>query len=263
MEDGATFRHLFAEASRLAFADRGLYVADSDFVDIPDGLLDAAYLTERAKLIDPAKSMGVANAGTPPGLSDDNLTPDGERPRKGTSHFVIVDKAGNMLSATTTIESGFGNRVMTRGFLLNNELTDFAFTPEANDAPVANRVEPAKRPRSSMSPTIILRDGKPAYALGSPGGSNIIPYVAKTIIALIDWDMDIQQAINLPHLTNRFGTYDLEENTEAVDMAEDLKALGFETKIGELNSGLHGIAFTADGLEGGADPRREGVAQGD
>src|SRR5690606_22988756 len=152
MEDGPAFRHLFAEASRLAFADRALYMADGDFVDVPDGLLDAAYLAERAQLVDPDASMGVAAAGTPPGLDGDGLAPDGERPRKGTSHFVIVDGAGDMISATTTIESGFGSRVMTGGLLLNNELTDFSFVPEADGAPVANRVEPGKRPRSSMSP---------------------------------------------------------------------------------------------------------------
>ena len=263
MEDGAAFRHLFAEASRLDFADRGLYVADSDFVDIPDGLLDAAYLTERAKLIDPAKSMGVANAGTPPGLSDDNLTPDGERPRKGTSHFVIVDKAGNMLSATTTIESGFGNRVMTRGFLLNNELTDFAFTPEANDAPVANRVEPGKRPRSSMSPTIVLRNGKPVLLTGSPGGAAIIDYTALSLIAILDWGMDPQEAIDLRHVTNLNGRTSVEEGEGAEELAAELTALGHEVAIANLNSGLHIIQITDEGLIGAADKRREGTVMGD
>lgn len=256
---------IIGDATRLAFADRGLYMADSDFIDIPKGLLDDAYLKERAELIrrPTALSADEAKPGTPPWDKAELRLPGIELEQPATTHFVIVDDAGNIASVTSSVESAFGSRQMAGGFILNNQLTDFNFAPEENGEAVANRVEPGKRPRSSMSPTIILRDGKPAYALGSPGGSNIIPYVAKTIIALIDWDMDIQQAINLPHLTNRFGTYDLEENTETVDMAEDLKALGFETKIGELNSGLHGIAFTADGLEGGADPRREGVAKGD
>lgn len=263
MEDGAAFRHLFAEASRLAFADRGLYVADSDFIDIPDGLLDASYLAERAKLIDPVKSMGVAEAGTPPGSMDEKLTPDGERPRKGTSHFVIVDRQGNMLSATTTIESGFGNRVMTRGFLLNNELTDFAFTPEANDAPVANRVEPGKRPRSSMSPTIVLRDGKPVLLTGSPGGAAIIDYTALSLIAILDWEMDPQEAIDLRHVTNLNGRTSVEEGDGAEELAAELTALGHEVAIANLNSGLHVIQITDDGLIGAADKRREGTVMGD
>jgi gamma-glutamyltranspeptidase / glutathione hydrolase len=180
-----------------------------------------------------------------------------------TSHFVIVDNAGNIASMTTTVESAFGSRLMAAGFILNNELTDFSFLPEEDGQAVANKVEPGKRPRSSMSPTIVLEDGKPIYAVGSPGGSTIIPYVANTLIALVEWDKDMQAAISLPHLANRFGTYELEAGTSAEDMAKDLEALGYEVKIGELNSGLHGVAITPQGLEGGADPRREGVALGD
>ena len=163
---------------------------------------------------------------------------------------------------TTTIENGFGSRLMVGGFLLNNELTDFSFVPEVDGKPVANRIEPGKRPRSSMAPTIILKDGKPVLAIGSPGGSRIIPYVAKSIIAWIDWDMDIQQAIELPHLVNRFGTYDIERGTAAESLAGPLEKLGFVTEIRDLNSGLHGIEIKQNGLEGGADPRREGLAIG-
>ena len=180
-----------------------------------------------------------------------------------TSHFVIVDDAGNIASMTTTVESAFGSRLMAAGFVLNNQLTDFSFVPEADGKAVANRVEPGKRPRSSMAPTIVLEDGKPIYALGSPGGSTIIPYVANTLIALVEWEKDMQAAISLPHLANRFGTYELEAGTSAEALADDLEALGYAVKVGELNSGLHGVKITPQGLEGGADPRREGVAVGD
>ncbi|MCA8930601.1 MAG: gamma-glutamyltransferase, partial [Alphaproteobacteria bacterium] len=188
------------------------------------------------------------SAGDPPWKKAD-LRIDGfsfEMP--STSHFTIVDNAGNIASMTTSIENAFGSRQMAAGFLLNNQLTDFSFRPQSNGANVANRVEPGKRPRSSMSPTIVLKDGKPVFALGSPGGSAIIPYVATTIIALIDWNMDMQQAISLPHLANRFGRYDIEAGTAAEALAPELEALGYEVSIRDMNSGLHGVAITADGL---------------
>lgn len=263
MEDGPAFRHLFAEASRLAFADRALYMADGDFVDVPDGLLDAAYLAERAQLVDPDASMGVAAAGTPPGVDGDGLAPDSERPRKGTSHFVIVDGAGDMISATTTIESGFGSRVMTGGFLLNNELTDFSFAHEMDGAPVANRVEPGKRPRSSMAPTIVFEDGRPVLLTGSPGGAAIIHYTALSLVSILDWKMDPQEAIDLPHLTNLNGRTNIEEGDGAEELAAALEALGHEVAIVNLNSGLHVIAITDDGLVGAADKRREGLVMGE
>ncbi|WP_265519523.1 gamma-glutamyltransferase [Nitratireductor luteus] len=256
---------IIGDATRLAFADRGLYMADSDFVDMPKGLLNEAYLAERAALIrrDTALGEDEAKPGTPPWDEAELRLPGIELEQPSTSHFVIVDADGNVASMTTSIENAFGSRQMAAGFLLNNQLTDFSFRPTSDGQAVANRVEPGKRPRSSMSPTIILKDGKPAYALGSPGGSNIIPYVAKTVIALIDWEMDIQEAISLPNLTNRFGRYDLEAGTGAETLAEDLSALGFNVNITDLTSGIHGVAFTPEGLEGGADPRREGVAVGD
>jgi gamma-glutamyltranspeptidase/glutathione hydrolase len=164
---------------------------------------------------------------------------------------------------TTTIENGFGSRLMVRGFLLNNELTDFSFRSHKGGVPVANRVEPGKRPRSSMAPTIVLAGGAPVLAVGSPGGSRIIPYVAKTLIAFLDWGMDVQAAVDMPHLVNRFGTYDLEAGTAAEAFAGQLEALGYKTNVRALNSGLHAIAITPDGLAGGADPRREGVALGE
>lgn len=262
MEDGVEFAHLFAEASNLAFADRGLYLADSDFVDIPEGYLDDAYLAERSALIDPETFMGAAEPGTPPG-SDQALAPDSERPRHGTSHFVIVDSEGNAISATTTIESGFGSRVMARGFLLNNELTDFSFAPEADGMPVANRVEPGKRPRSSMAPTIVLENDEPVLLTGSPGGSAIIGYTARSIVSILDWGMDPQEAIDLPHIINRNGGTRIEEGEGAEELAEGLTALGHEVTIANLNSGLHVIEITEDGLVGAADKRREGLVMGE
>jgi gamma-glutamyltranspeptidase/glutathione hydrolase len=256
---------IIGDATRLAFADRGRYMADSDFVPMPKGLLDPNYLKSRATLLRRPTALGddAVKPGDPPWdkaeLRIDGLT----YPEHGTSHFVIIDDAGNIASMTTTVESAFGSRQMVDGFLLNNELTDFTFAPVKDGHAVANRVEPGKRPRSSMAPTIVMKDGRPVIAIGSPGGSNIIPYVAEALIAMIDWKMDVQQAVSLPHFVNRFGTYDLEAGTKAVGMAKDLQALGYQTKIDDQNSGLHGIEITPTGIEGGADPRREGVAVGD
>jgi gamma-glutamyltranspeptidase/glutathione hydrolase len=256
---------IIGDATRLAFADRGRYMADSDFVPMPKGLLDPDYLKSRAALLrrPTALPKDDVKPGEPP-WDKAELRIDGlSYPEHGTSHFVIIDDAGNIASMTTTVESAFGSRQMVDGFLLNNELTDFTFAPVKDGHAVANRVEPGKRPRSSMAPTIVLKDGRPVIAIGSPGGSNIISYVAEALIAMIDWKIDVQQAVSLPHFVNRFGTYDLEAGTKAADMAKDLQALGYETKVGDQNSGLHGIEITPAGIEGGADPRREGVALGD
>ncbi|MEF2071252.1 gamma-glutamyltransferase [Consotaella aegiceratis] len=257
---------LIGDASRLAFADRGRYMADIDFVPMPlKGLTDKAYIAERAKLIggDAALAEDEVVAGTPPWDHAMLWGDDQALELPCTSHFSIVDADGNVVSITTTIENGFGSRLMTNGFLLNNELTDFSFATQEDGRPVANRVEPGKRPRSSMSPTIVMKDGKPWIAIGSPGGSRIIGYVAEALIALIDWNMDVQEAVSLPHLVNRFGPFDLEAGTSAEDLAGPLAEAGFETNVTDLDSGLHGIVITAGGLEGGADPRREGVAIGD
>lgn len=256
---------LIGDAQRLAFADRGRYLADTDFVPAPiKGLLDKTYLGERAKLLDGDKALGedAAAAGKPEWDHALNFGRDAAIELPSTSHFVIVDKEGNVVSMTTTIENGFGARLMTGGFLLNNELTDFSFETHDEGMPIANRVEPGKRPRSSMSPTIVLKDGTPLLAIGSPGGSQIIGYVAQALIAYIDWDMDVGEIVAMPHLVNRFGPYDLEAGTEAEKLAEPLKALGYEVRTGEMNSGLHAIELSADGLKGAADPRREGIAVG-
>ena len=181
-----------------------------------------------------------------------------------TSHFSIVDTYGNALSMTTTIENAFGSRLMTKGgFLLNNELTDFSFRSHRDGVPIANRVEPGKRPRSSMAPTIVLQDGAPVLVVGSPGGSRIIGYVVKTIIAHLDWQLNIQEAVNLPNLVNRFGTFDVEQGTTAEDLANPLSKMGFKVRARNLNSGLHAISLKNGKLSGGADHRREGVAVGD
>jgi gamma-glutamyltranspeptidase/glutathione hydrolase len=257
---------LIGDAQRLAFADRERYVADSDFMPLPvKGLLDKVYLGTRAALLDGDKALGgdAVTAGKPEWDHALLFGRDKAIELPSTSHFVIVDKEGNVVSMTTTIENGFGSRLMTNGFLLNNELTDFSFATHDEGVPVANRVEPGKRPRSSMSPTIVMKDGKPLLAIGSPGGSQIIGYVAQALIAYIDWDMAVDGIVSMPHLVNRFGPYELEAGTTAEAMAEPLKALGYEVKAGEMNSGLHAIEISAEGLKGSADPRREGVAVGD
>ncbi|EGU32145.1 gamma-glutamyltranspeptidase, partial [Vibrio ichthyoenteri ATCC 700023] len=235
---------IIADASRLAFADRGRYIADNDFVPMPQGLLDKTYLAERAKLIAPGTALKTVSAGEPPWDARIALAEDQSIELPSTTHIVIVDKQGNIISMTSTIENGFGSRVMSNGFLLNNELTDFSFAAHQNGNPIANRVEPGKRPRSSMAPTIVMQQDKPYMAIGSPGGSRIIGYVAQTLIAHFDWGMDIQQAINMPRMVNRFGTYDLEQGTKAVQFQPALEAMGYQVEVRDLNSGIHGVVFT-------------------
>ncbi|MEM6440205.1 MAG: gamma-glutamyltransferase [Pseudomonadota bacterium] len=262
--DGPEAWHLFAEASRLAYADRALYMADADFVEVPvKGLLDKDYLASRAALIDPERSLGVAEAGSPPSDHGRLRAPDGTEKDHGTSHFVAVDAEGNMVSATSSIETGFGSRLMVGGFLLNNQLTDFSFSPEREGREVANRVEGGKRPRSSMAPTVVLKEGRPVLLIGSPGGSRIIGYVAANIIRILDWGMHPAQALERGHVINRNGATDLEAGTEAEALAKPLESLGHEVRVRDLNSGLHVIALEDGRIVGAADPRREGVALGE
>lgn len=254
---------LIGDASRLAFADRERFLADEDFTPVPvEGLLDPAYLAGRAELLRGAKALPAAEAGKPKwnhaGLRVDGVSLE----RPSTSHISIVDRYGNALSMTSSIENAFGSRVMVRGFLLNNQLTDFSFATHREGARVANHLEPGKRPRSSMAPTIVREAGKPVLVIGSPGGSRIIGYVAQTVIAWADWGMDVQAAVAMPHLVNRFGRYEPEEGTTALGLAPELEAMGFETRAVEMTSGLHGIEIGERGLSGGADPRREGIALG-
>jgi gamma-glutamyltranspeptidase/glutathione hydrolase len=265
MGPGPQAAHVVSEASRLAFADRNLYLADADFVSVPmRGLLDAGYLDARAGLIAPDASMGEAEPGEPPYWREGLLAPSRDT-STGTSHVSIVDSDGNAVSLTTTIESAFGARLMTEsGFLLNNELTDFSFRPEVDGRPVANRVEPGKRPRSSMAPTIVFDAFDRLYVVvGSPGGSRIIGYVAKSLIAMLDWGMDPQQAAAFPGFLSRNGPTELEEGTAAAEWAPALEAMGHEVELVEMTSGLHAVMVTPSGLLGGADPRREGAAVGD
>ncbi|UTW05577.1 gamma-glutamyltransferase (plasmid) [Amphritea atlantica] len=262
--DTVDFYHLLSQASRLAYADRARYLADSDFIQVPvDELLDDEYLQQRSKLISPLKDMDKAHPGELPAKISraDDRSPE----LPSTSHFVIVDRWGNAVSMTSSIEMAFGSTLMAGGFLLNNQLTDFSFVAEADGKPVANRVQPGKRPRSSMSPMMVFdQDNHLIAALGSPGGSRIISYVAKNLYLKLSSDTSLQQAFNSPHVVNRNGVTELEAGTSAEQFAEPLQALGHEIKIRDLNSGLHGFFRQTDGSwESAVDPRREGTARGD
>ena len=265
MGPGAEAAHWFSEAGRLAFADRNLYLADPGFLGVPTGgLVDRDYIRSRAPLVNPERSMGRARPGEPPSKRAQLLAPS-DGIEHGTSHISIVDAAGNAVAMTTTIEDGFGSRLMTKGgFLLNNELTDFNFAPEEEGKPVANRVEPGKRPRSSMAPTLVFDAFGRLYAVvGSPGGSQIIGYVAKTLVALLDWRMDPQQAVDFGNFGSRNGPTELEKGTEAEAWKAALEAKGHEVRLLEMTSGTQAIVKTPEGFLGGADGRREGVAIGD
>lgn len=262
---------LFTQASRLAFADRARYLGDPDFVDVPvAGLLDPGYLASRSALIAEDRDMGTASPGVPAGSNNPGAA-DGSPPRfGGTSHSTIRDACGNVVSTTTTVESPFGNNRMVDGFVLNNELTDFAFTPIVNGSPVANRVEPNKRPRSSMSPTIVFdREGQVVYTAGSPGGATIIGVTAQTLIGMIDWKLAPQQAAAFPHFLNNNGNTVLETTLPSVNgpldlatLAPALTAMGHTVVSNAVTSGTAIIQVTPDGLIGGADPRREGTVGG-
>jgi gamma-glutamyltranspeptidase / glutathione hydrolase len=276
---GAPWLHLYTEASRLAYADRAQYLADPDFVQAPGGdwmsLLSPAYLKERSALIG-AQSMKVAKAGTPGGVKT-SYAPMPHQPEYGTSHISIFDAYGNALSMTTTIEDAFGSRQMVNpsgagvgGFLLNNELTDFSFAPaDAEGKPIANRVQPGKRPRSSMSPTLVLdkASGQVVMSGGSPGGGLIPHFNAKIIYGVLNWALTPQQAINLPNFGSVNGPTLLEDKRFAAPTVEALKAQGHEVREQAMVSGLQAIVRTQfhgqSGFLGGADPRREGIMMGD
>ncbi|HTH09728.1 MAG TPA: gamma-glutamyltransferase family protein, partial [Acidovorax sp.] len=268
----ADWLHLYTEAARLAFADRAQYVADPDFVQPPAGswssLLAPAYLAERANLIG-AQSMKIAQPGNP-GAVKTGYAPMPDQPEYGTSHISIVDAFGNALAMTTTIEDQFGARQMVKGFLLNNELTDFSFAPtDAQGQPIANRVQPGKRPRSSMAPTLVFdkATGELLMSGGSPGGAAIIHYTAKTLYGVLNWGLTPQQAINLPNFGSMNGPTLLEEKRFPPATVEALRARGAEVREMNMTSGLQAITRgNAHGKKlwmGGADPRREGVVMGD
>ena len=276
---GANWLHLYTEASRLAFADRAQYLADPDFVQPPGGswtsLLDDKYLAERARLIGP-QSMKTATPGNP-GPVRTSLAPMPDQPEYGTSHISIVDSQGNALAMTTTIEDAFGSRQMVTtnaarsgGFLLNNELTDFSFAPtDAQGASIANRVQPGKRPRSSMAPTLVLdkATGQVLMSGGSPGGALIIHYTAKTLYGVLNWGLTPQKAIDLPNFASLNGPSLLEEKRFPPATVQALRERGAEVREMNMTSGLQAITRgQAHGKTlwlGGADPRREGVVMGD
>ncbi|WP_223488038.1 gamma-glutamyltransferase [Pseudomonas sp. A-RE-19] len=261
--------HLIAEAERLAYADRAQYVADTDFVPVPvKGLVDPTYLASRAALIGD-RSMGMAKPGTPPGIQV-AYAPDRSPLRISTSQVVAVDDEGGAVSMTTTVEAAFGSHLMVQGFVLNNQMTDFSFIPEENGQKVANRVEPGKRPRSSMAPTLIFdrRSGEFLATVGSPGGSQIIEYVAKSTIGLLDWNLDPQAAISLPNFGSRNGPTELEQGQFSAELIQALKDKGHNVNEIDMTSGTQAIVRVKDAqgkaaLAGGADPRREGEALGD
>jgi gamma-glutamyltranspeptidase/glutathione hydrolase len=263
--------HLFSEAGRLAYADRGRYVADTDFVPLPGNsvlpLIDKKYLAERAALIND-KSIGVAKAGTPLATRVAQGR-DASPELPSTSHISIVDANGNAISMTTTIEDAFGSRQMVRGFLLNNQLTDFSFESADANGPIANRVQPGKRPRSSMAPTFVFdrQTKRLVLSTGSPGGSAIINYVGKVLVGTLDWGLNVQQAISLPNFGSRNGPTEVEQGRISDAVVEQLKARGHNVRVMEQTSGLQGIMrMNIHGEEmwfGGADPRREGIVKGD
>jgi len=255
--------HRFAESGRLTFADRARYLADPALVDVPvKALLDPAYLTARAQLIRAETSMGRAAAGELSGKQ--SLGEDTSAELPATTHLSIVDTEGNAVSLTSSVEAAFGSRIMVHGFLLNNQLTDFSFSPEKDGRPVANRVEAGKRPLSSMAPTIIYdKAGRVAAILGSPGGSQIINYVAKTVLALLAWNLTPSEAVALPHYGSRNGPTELERGTQAEQLRPALERLGHTVSVLDMTSGLSVVLRRADDWVGAADPRREGAARGE
>ena len=257
--------HVIAEAEKLAYADRNHYIADPGFVPQPKGLLDKAYVAARRSLIDPRRAMEKAEPGRPPGSRAHLNGADATLERSGTTHLSIIDGDGNAVSMTATIEGAFGSGLWASGFFLNNELTDFSRQPfDAAGRPIANRVEGGKRPRSSMAPTIVYgADGKVEAVLGAPGGHRIILYVVKALVGLIDWELDAQEMAALANFGDRGRGFEIEQGRGAAELALGLQALGHKVRQDKMTSGLHIIVRRNGRLEGGVDPRREGVALGD
>jgi gamma-glutamyltranspeptidase/glutathione hydrolase len=261
--------HLFAEANRLAFADRNLYLGDPQFVAAPvAGLLGDEYLRGRAALIDPKKAMATIVPGEVLPAAAWEYAPGTASERPSTSHFSIVDRFGDAVAMTTSVQGAFGSQLMVGGFILNNQLTDFDYVPTVGGKPVANRAEGGKRPLSSMSPTMLLDErGRLRLLVGSPGGTRIIGFVAQSIVGVVDWNLDVQQAVAAPHFLAEEGPIEIEEGTAIAAHEQALEALGHTGAVNDMNSGLHAIAIehTRRGriLFGGVDPRREGVALGD
>lgn len=256
--------HLLAEAGRLAYADRAYYVADPDYVAVPvAGLIDRSYLAGRSQLLSLERSLGKAMPGEPPGSIAPLPGADQALESPSTTHISIVDAYGHSLSMTTSIEDAFGSRIMVNGYLLNNQLTDFSFLPVEQGRPVANRIAPHKRPRSAMAPTLVFdASGQCIITVGAPGGSAIINYVAQALVAMLDWRLDPQQAVSLPHYGSRNGPTELERGQHLEFLVPLLEARGHDVVLSDLTSGLSAIRKTPTGYAGGADPRREGTAAG-
>ncbi|OYX65569.1 MAG: gamma-glutamyltransferase [Sphingomonadales bacterium 32-64-17] len=261
--ESPTSWHLFAESQRLAYADREVYLGDSDFVDVPvAGLVNSAYLTQRGSQISPTSTIAEPQAGTPPGA--DLAFADGpEWPEHGTSHFAVVDDEGDSVSWTSTVEGPFGSGLMFGGFYLNNELTDFTMVPEVDGVPVANRVEGSKRPRSSMSPTLVYGpEGNLRIAVGAAGGATIPVQTAKALIGVLDWGLTAQDAIALPGLFSPGDVIVLEPGSSLLSMQSELEALGHQVIVREMPFKANAVEFAAGRWLGAADPRSEGVALG-
>jgi gamma-glutamyltranspeptidase/glutathione hydrolase len=255
--------HHFAEAGRLVYADRSRYVGDPDFVRVPQReLLANDYLERRSRLIEPGRAMGIAAPGS---VSSPKVQADGDAPElPATTHLSIVDGQGNAVALTSSIEAGFGSRIQVDGFLLNNQLTDFSFTSEREGKPVANRAEPGKRPLSSMAPTLVFdARGRLHAVLGSPGGSRIINYVARTLQALLDGGMEPMAALAMGHAGNRNGATEVERGRVGDDLVQELEKRGHAVQRTEMTSGLHLIVRRDGRWVGAVDPRREGSARGD
>jgi len=265
--------HLITEASKLAYADRNRYIGDPEMVPVPiEGMLNKFYLRQRSREIMPNHSAPKAlpgKAGIQTGAlghwgNSDNWGDNVSKAQPSTSHFSIVDSAGNVVSMTASVEAPFGSRLMAGGMVLNNQLTDFSFAPADENGPIANAVAPGKRPRSSMSPTIVFDENEDFYlAIGSPGGSRIITYVTQTLVGLLDWNLTMQDAINLPRHVQAGdeSNLELEAGTDLAARADALRALGHQVTVKPITSGLHGIKIIEGTYEGGADPRREGTVR--
>lgn len=256
--------HLFAEAQRLAFADRAAFLADPDFVPAPlPGMIDGGYLAARSKLLSPDTALPQEQVlpGDPRGASRTlRRLRLPERGRPSTAHMSILDGDGNALAMTTTVEGPFGSHLMAGGFFLNNQLTDFSFLPKSDNSLIANAPAAGKRPLSSMTPTLVFDPKGKLYAvIGSAGGWRIIPHVAKTLLGLIDWKLPMAQAIALPNITSRTAVVEIESGVGLEGLEPELKAMGHEVKYIEQNSGLNGFRITPDGIDAAPDARREGA----